>query len=150
MLLPCFGCVSAPQRTGSAAIETFLSLMAAGDYQGAYALLAASSRNDTDTPKTNRVTEQEFINRYTNIFDALAITSVEYKNLAVSSGTILCKATFDAVYTSELVGEMENSFSLAAFWAGGFVNAWPGIVLQLILVPLVISALERAKLIPLK
>ena len=113
-LLPCLGCVSAPQRTGSAAIEFFLSLMAAGDYQGAYALLASSCRNDTDTPRTNRVTMQEFSDRYTNIFDALEITGVTYKNLAVTSGTILCKATFDGVYTSTLVGEMENSFSLLA------------------------------------
>ncbi|MBE5778000.1 MAG: ECF transporter S component [Clostridiales bacterium] len=45
---------------------------------------------------------------------------------------------------------MENGFSLAMFWAGGFVNAWPGIVLQIVLIPIVIFALERAKLIPLK
>ena len=45
---------------------------------------------------------------------------------------------------------MEKSFALAAFWTGAFVNAWPGIVLQIILVPLIVLALERAKLIPLK
>ena len=45
---------------------------------------------------------------------------------------------------------MESSFALAAFWTGAFVNAWPGIVLQIILVPLIVMALERAKLIPLK
>jgi len=44
---------------------------------------------------------------------------------------------------------MENSFALAAFWMGGFVNAWPGMVLQLVLVPLIVVALERAKQIPL-
>lgn len=43
-----------------------------------------------------------------------------------------------------------NTFALATFWMGGFVNAWPGIVLQIVLVPLIIVALERAKLIPLK
>ena len=42
---------------------------------------------------------------------------------------------------------LENSFALTAFWMGGFVNAWPGIVLQLILVPLIVMALEKAKLI---
>ncbi len=45
---------------------------------------------------------------------------------------------------------MENQFALSAFWMGGFVNAWPGIVLQLILVPLIVTALERARLMPLK
>ena len=45
---------------------------------------------------------------------------------------------------------MENSFALAAFWTGAFVNAWPGMALQLVLVPLIVVALVRAKLIPLK
>lgn len=45
---------------------------------------------------------------------------------------------------------MGKSFSLAMFWAGGFANAWPGIILQIVLIPVVIFALERAKLIPLK
>ncbi len=43
---------------------------------------------------------------------------------------------------------MDTPFAMAAFWMGGFVNAWPGIVLQLVLVPLVVGALERTKLIP--
>lgn len=34
--------------------------------------------------------------------------------------------------------------------AGGFVNAWPGMILQVVLVPLIVMALERARLIPLK
>ena len=44
----------------------------------------------------------------------------------------------------------EKTFSLTAFWMGGFANAWPGIVLQLVLVPLIVAGLERARLIPLK
>lgn len=39
-------------------------------------------------------------------------------------------------------------FSIAAFWAGAFANAWPGIIVQLILVPLIVAALEKSKLIP--
>ena len=45
---------------------------------------------------------------------------------------------------------MGSTFAVAAFWAGGFVNAWPGIVLQLVLVPLIVAALKKAKLIPIK
>ena len=44
----------------------------------------------------------------------------------------------------------QSRFALAAFWMGGFVNAWPGMVLQVVLVPLIVMALERARLIPLK
>ena len=104
------GCTQAPQRTGQAAIEHFLSCIAAKDYAGAYALLSASVRNDGEEPKSNRVTEKEFTDKYTNIFDALGITAIEYSNLSVTKGEILCKATFDAVYASEVAGNMENSF----------------------------------------
>lgn len=41
----------------------------------------------------------------------------------------------------------EKSFTLAAFWAGGFVNAWPGMLLQIVLIPAIVFALEKAGLI---
>ena len=44
----------------------------------------------------------------------------------------------------------DGAFALTAFWMGGFVNAWPGIVLQIVLVPLIVFALQRAKLVPIK
>ena len=40
---------------------------------------------------------------------------------------------------------MDSAFALTAFWMGAFVNAWPGIVLQLVLVPLIVTALKRAR-----
>jgi predicted membrane protein len=43
-----------------------------------------------------------------------------------------------------LVGLLGSGFSLAAFWAGAFATALPGVVLQLVIVPLVIYALEKA------
>ena len=36
-----------------------------------------------------------------------------------------------------------NPFGIAAFWMGGFVNAWPGMVVQVIVVPLIIFAIEK-------
>jgi thiamine transporter ThiT len=44
---------------------------------------------------------------------------------------------------------LSKAFTAAVFVAGAFVNAWPGIVAQLVLVPLIVLALERAKLIPI-
>ena len=41
---------------------------------------------------------------------------------------------------------MGKSFSLAMFWMGGFANAWPGMILQLIAVPLIVNALKKARL----
>ena len=40
------------------------------------------------------------------------------------------------------------NFSFAAFWTGAVVNAIPGIVAQIILIPALIMILEKAKLMP--
>ncbi|MBQ8640044.1 MAG: ECF transporter S component [Lachnospiraceae bacterium] len=43
-----------------------------------------------------------------------------------------------------------GSYSIAA-WAGGyFITAWPGLVIQLLLLPTIVFALERARLIPVR
>ncbi|MBQ9079925.1 MAG: ECF transporter S component [Clostridia bacterium] len=42
-----------------------------------------------------------------------------------------------------LLGLGDNSFTFAAFIAGAFVNAIPGIVLQLVLIPALIFVLQR-------
>ena len=47
---------------------------------------------------------------------------------------------------SLLMGATGKGFTLAAFWTGAFANAWPGIVLQLVLIPPVVAALKKAKL----
>lgn len=48
-----------------------------------------------------------------------------------------------------LLGVGENGFTVSAFFAGAFVDALPGILLQLVLIPAVMVALRRAKLVPL-
>lgn len=70
--------------------------------------------------------------------------------IALAGAMMAGRAVWGAVSVVVYSLLMENSFALTAFWMGAFVNAWPGIVLQLILVPLIVVALERAKLIPLK
>lgn len=42
-----------------------------------------------------------------------------------------------------------GKFTFAAFLAGAFTNAIPGIVLQLVLIPAIMVALGRAKLVPI-
>ena len=49
-----------------------------------------------------------------------------------------------------LYGLQDQPFSWQIFLAGGFTNAIPGIILQLILIPLLLLVLQRAKLIPLR
>lgn len=40
-----------------------------------------------------------------------------------------------------------SALTVKAFIAGAFLNAWPGIILQLVLVPAIVIALQKAKLI---
>ncbi len=49
-----------------------------------------------------------------------------------------------------LLGLGANGFGLQAFWAGAFLNAIPGIVLQLILIPAIMLALDKTHLVPMK
>ena len=41
------------------------------------------------------------------------------------------------------VGFDISKFSLAAFWSGAVVNAIPGIIIQLVLIPIIVMALEK-------
>ena len=45
-----------------------------------------------------------------------------------------------------ILGLYGSSFTLAAFWAGAVVNAIPGIIVQLVLIPLLVIALKKAKI----
>lgn len=41
-----------------------------------------------------------------------------------------------------------GEYSMAAWAAGYFVTAWPGLLIQLALIPAILAALEKARLIP--
>ena len=45
-----------------------------------------------------------------------------------------------------LLGLDGKGFTAAVFFTEYFVNAWPGMVIQLVLIPLVVIALRRSKL----
>lgn len=49
-----------------------------------------------------------------------------------------------------ILGLGENGFTLTAFLTGAFVNAVPGIIAQLILVPAIMLALNKTHLVPFK
>lgn len=42
-----------------------------------------------------------------------------------------------------LLGVADKKFTFALFWAQGFLDAVPGIILQLILIPLIVSLIEK-------
>ena len=45
-----------------------------------------------------------------------------------------------------ILGLSDSAFTWAAFWAGAIANAVPGIAVQLVLIPLLVVALRKAKL----
>jgi thiamine transporter ThiT len=64
--------------------------------------------------------------------------------------TLLCAMIFGRVIWGIaqmiLTGVTGKAFTLAIFLSGAFLNAVPGIVLQIILIPILILALQKAKL----
>jgi len=46
-----------------------------------------------------------------------------------------------------ILGLTDNAFGWAAFWAGAVTNAIPGIIVQLLLVPILVVALQRAHIL---
>lgn len=49
-----------------------------------------------------------------------------------------------------ILGLGENGFTFGAFITGAFLNAVPGIILQLILIPLIMLALDKTHLVPFR
>lgn len=52
------------------------------------------------------------------------------------------------VVQAVLLGASGNALTFKAFMTSAFINAWPGIILQLVFIPAVMVALDRAKLVP--
>ena len=62
--------------------------------------------------------------------------------LAMVGGRLVWAAAAKIFYTKAGI-----NFTMQVFWAGAFANAVPGIILQLILIPAVLLALKKAKLL---
>ena len=58
---------------------------------------------------------------------------------------MICGRLVWGLVSVPLYGVAGKAFSWQMFLAGGFINAVPAIILQIILVPAIIMALKRAK-----
>ena len=61
---------------------------------------------------------------------------------------MLCGRAVWGAVTAVLLGVGNDGFTLEMFLAGAFINAIPGIVLQLMLAPAVMLALDKTHLVP--
>jgi len=67
-----------------------------------------------------------------------------YVSLIIS---MLCGRVVWGAVSYVLYGIRGNAFTWQMFTAGAFINAIPGIIIQIVIIPVIIIALERAKLI---
>ncbi len=66
--------------------------------------------------------------------------------VALIAAMLLGRAAWGLASWAIYAAFTSNAFSLAIFWSGAFIKAWPGILLQLVVVPLIVLALQKAKL----
>ena len=57
------------------------------------------------------------------------------------------RVTYALINMALLVSGSIEKFTLQIFIAGAFTRAWPGLILQIVLIPVLIIALQKAKLI---
>ena len=68
-----------------------------------------------------------------------------YKSMIIA---MICGRLVWGIAQAILLGIKGTAFTLQMFMAGALINAIPGIILQLILIPAVMVALHKAKLVP--
>ncbi|OQB24462.1 MAG: Beta-lactam-inducible penicillin-binding protein [Firmicutes bacterium ADurb.Bin182] len=97
----------------------FLNHIKAGEYEAAYDMLSASSRNDTGEPLSNKISKDEFIGKYKAIFDELQITGVSYEIFAFKEGEIITTADYTMTYFSGKAGPMTDEYRMSAIRESG-------------------------------
>ena len=80
-------------------------------------------------------------------FEMAACTRMLYRSLIIAmiAGRIVWAAAMIV-----LLGLSGGAFTWQMFISGAFLNAIPGIILQLVLIPAIMVALDRAKLVPFR
>ncbi len=84
---------------------------------------------------------------FSGLFYKLLPRKTGYIWVSLVLAMLLGRAVWGLVMTVLALIVTSVSFSPAVFLASGFLNAIPGIIIQLILIPLLVMALQRAKLI---
>lgn len=80
----------------------------------------------------------------------LLFKALPKKNIFIYIELIISMITGRIVWGIAMLSVMSmggNAFGFKAFWAGAVVNALPGIILQIILVPLIVIAFKKSSLL---
>lgn len=82
------------------------------------------------------------------------VSGVLYRAFPKKKGYIYCSLIVSMIIGRLVWGAVQfvcmgldaSKFGLAAFWAGAVTNALPGIILQVVLIPVVVMLLEKTKI----
>ncbi|MBQ6704179.1 MAG: hypothetical protein IJN08_05130 [Clostridia bacterium] len=117
----CFsGCASA--SSGRQVCLDFLSCISEMDYIGAYQLLDEGiklSSDEENLESRGKISEKQFVAKYSNIFAALEISSVVYENIEIDQGDIFTIANFTGTYSSALAGDITGEYRMVALKVNG-------------------------------
>lgn len=115
------GCAGV-QGKGSEVLEQFLALVTEGNYQAAFELLSPTILNTTGQATPNGepfVTYEEFASKYTTIYDAIGLESIDYTIDNISDASITSLVTYTMTYHTERSGSLTNTYELQASYQDG-------------------------------
>ncbi|MEW5940910.1 MAG: NTF2-like N-terminal transpeptidase domain-containing protein, partial [Chloroflexota bacterium] len=118
---PFVGITRAPDASGT--MYGFLDALRGNDYAGMYALL--------DRDSQAAITQDDFIQRYRDVLNAMSAASLDYEAVSVVPSPALAQATFRITYHSTLAGDIARDFTATLHFEEGLWRlAWdPGLIL---------------------
>ncbi len=119
LLFPMLGGCQAVSAGCRGAVEGFLQDIQTGEYAAAYELLASDVRNDGEVECDTRIRKDDFVKKYSGIFEVLQITGIEYKNLNIKEGELLAQASCETTYHSALIGDFTEKCDFTAIRESG-------------------------------
>lgn len=86
------------------------------------------------------------------------MSGVLYRVFPKKKGLIYCSLILSMILGRLVWGAVQfacmgfdsSKFSFAAFWAGAVANAIPGIILQIVLIPVIVMVAEKMKILKMK
>lgn len=126
---PLGGCAPKEDTGGLDITKEFISLISDGEYAAAWELLDAGTkydqseiaedRRENTTQPGKTITLEQFVQRYTNIFDALGITSMTVEDISYQKSELIAMVTYTMTYHSQVGGELTYTFHTDAIKEDG-------------------------------
>jgi penicillin-binding protein len=112
--------VGCEEITAGDVCAQYLSYIASGNYGAAYDMLHSSrlyadadylsAEDKGESHPARRLTRQQFIDRYTNIFGVLGITNYTYTFTREVTGDAICVFDYDIYFESDIVEDLYFSY----------------------------------------